>query len=152
MRRPSDRLDHSDEPGRTGGPVAGSRIGGPPHGSERRRRRPTRVDSHVGARLRDRRRQLSMSQAAFGDALGITFQQVHKYERGVDRLSASALWRAAQVLEVPVGYFFDGLPRRRAAAPLGEPHPGADLVRDLDALAPPLRRLVMRVLETLSRP
>ena len=67
------------------------------------------VDVHVGARIRLRRQVLKMSQERLGDQLGVTFQQVQKYERGTNRVGASRLWRLSQVLEVPVSYFFDGL-------------------------------------------
>lgn len=67
------------------------------------------VDVHVGARVRIRRQVLKMSQERLGDQLGVTFQQVQKYERGSNRIGASRLWRLAQVLDVPVSYFFEGL-------------------------------------------
>lgn len=69
-----------------------------------------RVDEHVGARVRVRRKLLGMSQTALGDALGIAFQQVQKYERGSNRISASTLFAISRVLGVPVSYFFEGLP------------------------------------------
>ena len=64
------------------------------------------IDLKAGARMRARRRELGMSQTALGLALGVTFQQVQKYERGINRLSASTLWRVAEQLRVPVGFFF----------------------------------------------
>ena len=67
------------------------------------------VDQHVGSRMRVRRQVLGMSQEKLGDALGVTFQQVQKYERGTNRVGASRLFRIAQVLDVPVGFFFEGL-------------------------------------------
>ncbi|MDB5458175.1 MAG: family transcriptional regulator [Caulobacter sp.] len=67
------------------------------------------VDLHVGARLRIRRKLLSLSQTQLADALGITFQQVQKYERGANRISASKLYEAARLLQSPVSYFFEGL-------------------------------------------
>jgi transcriptional regulator with XRE-family HTH domain len=67
------------------------------------------VDVHVGARIRLRRQVMKMSQERLGDQLGVTFQQVQKYERGTNRVGASRLWRLSQVLDVPVGFFFDGL-------------------------------------------
>ena len=73
------------------------------------------VDVHVGSRLRERRIALGITQAALADKLGVTFQQLQKYERGANRLSASALWRAAEAVDVPVTYFFDGLGGGRAA-------------------------------------
>ena len=72
---------------------------------------PSPVDVHVGARLRARRKELSLSQAAAGQAVGCTFQQIQKYERGINRISASVLWGLAGLLEIEVGYFFEGLER-----------------------------------------
>ena len=67
------------------------------------------VDVHVGTRLRLRRQVLKMSQTHLGDLLGVTFQQVQKYERGSNRVGASRLWKISHVLNVDVGFFFDGL-------------------------------------------
>lgn len=72
-------------------------------------RSPNPVDTHVGARLRLRRQVLKMSQEKLGEALGVTFQQVQKYERGANRIGASRLWKISQVLEIPVAFFFEGL-------------------------------------------
>lgn len=71
---------------------------------------PNKVDVYVGARLRMRRKLRGVSQDQLAKRLGITFQQVQKYERGSNRISASKLYAAAQVLQVPVAFFFDGLP------------------------------------------
>jgi transcriptional regulator with XRE-family HTH domain len=68
-----------------------------------------KTDLFVGSRVRARRRELRMSQTALADGLGLTFQQVQKYERGANRISASKLYEIAGLLEVPVAYFFDGL-------------------------------------------
>jgi len=70
---------------------------------------PDPVDVHVGMRMRTRRQQLGQSQTALADALGITFQQVQKYERAANRISASMLHRAAAFQDVPVGYYYEGL-------------------------------------------
>lgn len=67
------------------------------------------VDIHVGTRIRLRRQVMKMSQEKLGDQLGVTFQQVQKYERGTNRVGASRLWRLSQVLDVPVSFFFEGL-------------------------------------------
>ena len=72
-------------------------------------RSPNPVDIHVGTRVRLRRQILKMSQERLGDSLGVTFQQVQKYERGSNRVGASRLWKMSQVLEVPVAFFFEGL-------------------------------------------
>ena len=68
------------------------------------------VDTHVGARMRQRRTLLGMSQTKLGDAVGLTFQQIQKYERGSNRVSSSRLFEFAKVLDVPVAYFFDEMP------------------------------------------
>jgi transcriptional regulator with XRE-family HTH domain len=70
------------------------------------------VDKHVGSRVRMRRMMLGMSQEALGGALGLTFQQVQKYEKGVNRVSASRLQHISQILQVPVPFLFRGRPRR----------------------------------------
>lgn len=70
---------------------------------------PNPVDVHVGRRVRARRALLGMSQAGLAQAFGLTFQQIQKYERGANRISAGRLWLLAQVLDVPVSYFFEGL-------------------------------------------
>jgi transcriptional regulator with XRE-family HTH domain len=67
------------------------------------------VDRHVGARIRERRLMLGMSQQQLAAAIGVTYQQAHKYERGLNRISAGRLYGIAQVLGVPVSWFFDGL-------------------------------------------
>ena len=67
------------------------------------------TDVFVGARVRNRRKEMGLSQTALGQALGLTFQQIQKYERGFNRISASKLFEASRVLEVPVSYFFNGL-------------------------------------------
>ena len=70
---------------------------------------PHPIDVHVGGRVRLRRVHLGLSQAKLAAALGLTFQQIQKYERGVNRISASKLFELAQLLEVPVSFFFDGV-------------------------------------------
>jgi transcriptional regulator with XRE-family HTH domain len=67
------------------------------------------IDVHVGRRVRLRRTLLGMSQEQLGEALSITFQQVQKYERGSNRISASRLWDIGQILDVPVSFFFDDM-------------------------------------------
>jgi transcriptional regulator with XRE-family HTH domain len=71
---------------------------------------PHLTDKHVGSRMRMRRMMLGMSQGKLGDALGITFQQVQKYEKGANRISASRLEHIAQLLHAPVQFFFEGAP------------------------------------------
>ncbi len=80
--------------------------------------RPHPVDIHVGARARQRRVLLGMNQTKLGDALGLSFQQVQKYERGTNRISASKLFKWSQVLDVSIEYFFDHMPPEVAASPM----------------------------------
>ena len=79
-------------------------------GSADRESRLSPIDVHVGSRVRLRRMLLGMSQERLGDALGLTFQQVQKYERGVNRVSASRLFDLSRVLDVPISFFFDDMP------------------------------------------
>lgn len=71
---------------------------------------PNPIDRHVGSRVRMRRMLISMSQEKLGEALGLTFQQVQKYEKGANRISASKLQHIAKILAVPVEFFFEGAP------------------------------------------
>ena len=71
---------------------------------------PNPTDKHVGSRVRMRRMMLGMSQEKLGDALGLTFQQVQKYEKGTNRIGASRLQQISHILQVPVAFFFEGAP------------------------------------------
>src|SRR5690606_22396629 len=71
---------------------------------------PNPIDKHVGSRVRMRRMMINMSQEKLGEKLGITFQQIQKYEKGTNRIGASRLQQIANVLGVPVGFFFEGAP------------------------------------------
>jgi transcriptional regulator with XRE-family HTH domain len=83
-------------------------------------RSPNPVDVHVGDRIRRRRRALGISQDKLAEALGLTFQQVQKYERGANRVSASKLYQVARALHAPIPYFFDGLPDPARATSVAE--------------------------------
>jgi transcriptional regulator with XRE-family HTH domain len=76
------------------------------------------IDKHVGSRARMRRLMLNMSQTQIAEALGLTFQQVQKYEKGTNRISASRLQQLCRILQVPIAFFFEGAPRA-----LGLPEP-----------------------------
>ncbi len=71
---------------------------------------PHPIDVHVGSRVRLRRTLLGLSQPALGEALGLTFQQIQKYERGANRIGASRLFQLSRILDVPISFFFDDLP------------------------------------------
>jgi transcriptional regulator with XRE-family HTH domain len=74
------------------------------------KKKPNPIDIHVGSRIRLRRNMLGMSQEKLGENLGITFQQVQKYEKGTNRVGASRLQAIASILEVPVSFFFEDAP------------------------------------------
>jgi transcriptional regulator with XRE-family HTH domain len=96
---------------------------------------PNPIDKHVGNRLRMRRIMLGMSQTNLGDGLGLSFQQVQKYEKGTNRLSASKLQQCAGILQVPVEFFFEGVPSIPGAPKPKGPAPSVDYVSDFLASA-----------------
>ncbi len=125
---------------------------------------PNLIDKHVGSRVRMRRMMLGMSQEKLGEGLGITFQQVQKYEKGTNRISASRLHLISHILQVPVAFFFEGAPH----VP-GQPHgigdaPSPAYVSDFlassDGLAltkaftrikePKLRRCIVDLVEEIA--
>jgi transcriptional regulator with XRE-family HTH domain len=127
------------------------------------KRFPNPTDKHVGARVRMRRLMLSMSQEKLGDALGLTFQQVQKYEKGTNRIAASRLQHISHILQVPVSFFFDGgptlpaVPIRKGAAP--SPSYVSDFLATSDGLAltkafmqikdPALRRCIVKLVQRI---
>lgn len=92
---------------------------------------PSGIDRAVGQRIRLRRRERKLTQEQLGELLELTFQQVQKYERGVNRVSAGRLYEIAGALDVPVGYFFDGLAAEASRA-------GTMIAEADDALSAPL--------------
>ena len=80
---------------------------------------PNPVDRHVGSRVRMRRIMLGMSQEKLGEALGLTFQQIQKYEKGTNRIGASRVQQIGEVLQVPVSFFFEGGPTGGMTVPEG---------------------------------
>ncbi|MPZ38207.1 MAG: helix-turn-helix domain-containing protein [Rhizobiales bacterium] len=115
---------------------------------------PNPIDKHVGSRVRMRRMMLSMSQEKLGDALGLTFQQVQKYEKGTNRIGASRLQQISQILQVPVAFFFEGAPN--LAGPYGDgmkeaPSPAyvSDFLATSEGLA--LTKAFMRIKEAKLR-
>jgi transcriptional regulator with XRE-family HTH domain len=87
----------------------------PRRGRRGRRIGPHPVDIHVGSRVRMRRTLLGLSQEKLGDALGLTFQQVQKYERGANRIGSSRLFEISKILDVPVSFFFEEMSEEAAA-------------------------------------
>ncbi len=102
-------LDETEETGRMS--RSSETVAGP-----EKEGRPSPIDVHVGSRIRLRRTLLGMSQERLGEALGLTFQQVQKYERGVNRVGASRLFDLSRVLDVPISFFFDDMPEGLANA------------------------------------
>lgn len=97
--------------------------------------RPSPVDVHVGARIRLRRTLLGMSQERLGDALGLTFQQVQKYERGVNRVGASRLFDLSRILDVPISFFYDNMPGGQAGGSLPGSSPAAGFAEGQEGYA-----------------
>jgi transcriptional regulator with XRE-family HTH domain len=122
---------------------------------------PNPVDKHVGSRVRMRRMMLSMSQTKLADALGITFQQVQKYEKGTNRIGASRLQHIARILQVPVEFLFEdapGQPKANGEAP--SPSYVSEFLATSDGLAltkaftrlkdAKLRRCIVRLVQEIA--
>src|ERR1700732_2639564 len=140
MVRDGDGLRPSSGSAATDGPRAAAP-------SRRSTGRTQDVDRHVGARIRERRIMLGLTQQQLADLIGVTYQQAHKYERGINRVSAGRLFEIAQALRVPVGYFFDGLqdqntraisPRERMCLELARNFAPIPQQRHQEGLRPPL--------------
>jgi transcriptional regulator with XRE-family HTH domain len=116
---------------------------------------PNPIDKHVGSRVRMRRMMLGMSQEKLGDALGLTFQQVQKYEKGTNRIGASRLQQISQILQVSVSFFFEGAPNVQVGVRpegMGEaPSPAyvSDFLATSDGLA--LTKAFMRISDSKLR-
>jgi transcriptional regulator with XRE-family HTH domain len=93
--------------------------GSPGNEPERSSQRANVADRHVGARIRERRVMLGLSQQQLAKLIGVTYQQAHKYERGLNRISAGRLFEIGQVLGVPVAWFFEGLEADGEAQEIG---------------------------------
>jgi transcriptional regulator with XRE-family HTH domain len=125
---------------------------------------PNPTDKYVGSRVRMRRMMLGMSQEKLADALGLTFQQIQKYEKGTNRISASRLQAISQILDTPVHFFFDGAPQAGKGVPgTGEsasPSYVTDFLTTSDGLAlvkafvkikdAGLRRSIVRMVEAIT--
>jgi transcriptional regulator with XRE-family HTH domain len=91
---------------------------------------PNPIDKHVGSRVRMRRVLVGLSQERLGESLGVTFQQVQKYEKGTNRIGASRLQQISNVLGVPIAFFFEDAPGESAGNPGFSESPGSDYVVD----------------------
>jgi transcriptional regulator with XRE-family HTH domain len=125
---------------------------------------PEPTDRHVGSRVRMRRLMLGMSQTKLGDALQLTFQQVQKYEKGTNRIGASRLLQIADILQVPVEFFFEGGPTRhgKPSGKGGAPTPNyaSDFLATTDGLSltkafmkikkPARRRCIVKLIQQIA--
>ena len=125
---------------------------------------PNPIDKHVGSRVRMRRMMLGMSQEKLGDALGLTFQQVQKYEKGTNRIGASRLQQISIILQVPVAFFFEGAPTLHAHSDSIKEAPSPAYVSDFLATSeglaltkaftrikqPKLRRRIVDLVEEIA--
>jgi transcriptional regulator with XRE-family HTH domain len=121
---------------------------------------PHPVDRHVGRRICEKRIALGYNQSDLGRALGLTFQQIQKYEKGANRVSASKLWDIARFFKVDIGYFFEGLMVARPGMAEGEPaafvhdFPATRQSIEISRLAPQLtarqQRLVLDMMREMA--
>ena len=125
---------------------------------------PNPIDKHVGGRVRMRRMMLAMSQEKLGDALGLTFQQIQKYEKGTNRIGASRLQQISEILQVPVSFFFEGAPTFGAQPDAAKAAPSPAFVSDFLATSeglaltkaftrirrPKLRRRIVDLVEEIA--
>ena len=123
------------------------------------------IDKHVGSRVRLRRMMLGMSQAKLGDGIGLTFQQVQKYEKGTNRMGASRLQQISHILQIPIPFFFEGAPQLTGQSNengvASSPAYVAEFLASSDGLAlskafmrikePDMRRRILELVEELAR-
>jgi transcriptional regulator with XRE-family HTH domain len=118
------------------------------------KKQPNPIDIHVGSRVRLRRMMLGMSQEKLGESLGITFQQIQKYEKGTNRIGASRIQHISRVLSVPVSFFFDGAPgmtadQGRGIADAEPPNYLVDFLATTDGIQ--LNKAFVRIKDTKLR-
>ena len=124
-----------------------------PKTAGRRKIEFNRVDTHVGSRVRLRRALLGMSQEKLGEAIGLTFQQVQKYERGANRIAASRLFDLSRVLDVPVSFFFDDMPGAgdtTRANGGGSTHAIMEIGRHLNLLSPKQMDVMLSLAKSMA--
>ena len=115
------------------------------------------TDKHIGRRLREARLARGLSQGALGKKLGVTFQQVQKYESGANRIGGSRLWDISGILGVPVGHFFEGLPAAGTADSTREPEApltrrSLELAKEIDAIPDETIKLqVLRLVRAITK-
>jgi transcriptional regulator with XRE-family HTH domain len=110
------------------------------------RSRPQDIDRHVGARMRERRVTLGLTQQQVAELIGVTYQQAHKYEKGINRVSAGRLFSIARALGVEVGYFYEGLQLGGGFVPSPSQRMLLDLVRNFLNVPDPRHREAVAML------
>ncbi len=125
-------------------------------------KQPHHVDVHVGGRVKQRRLLRGLSQEQLGTSLGLTFQQVQKYEKGTNRISSSRLWEIATILGVPISFFYDGLKEKANSSGLeGAQDPFVSAASSTEGLKlnryftqiidPQIRHKVLELVKTLAK-
>lgn len=131
----------------------GTKKAAPEKAAPPRKKTPNPIDNYVGHRVRMRRMMMGMSQEKLGDKLGLTFQQVQKYEKGTNRIGSSRLQHLSHILEVPVSFFFDGAPStpgyERADGDAPSPEYVAQFLATSDGLA--LTKSFMAISDSKTR-
>ncbi len=109
------------------------------------------VDVHVGGRVRDRRTLIGMSQTELGKRVGLGFQQIQKYEKGMNRIAASRLWRFSLILGRPISWFFEGIgERKRKGDDLVVKRETLQLVRYLSACDPDVQKHLAAMINAVA--
>ncbi len=112
---------------------------------------PRPVDVHVGGRVKARRTLIGMSQEELGEHVGLTFQQIQKYEKGMNRIGASRLWRFSLILGQPISWFFEGIgERKQKVKDLLAKRETLKLVRYLSACDPDVQKLVAAMINAVA--
>jgi transcriptional regulator with XRE-family HTH domain len=116
--------------------------------------RARELDRHIGARVRARRIMLGLTQQQLAERIGITYQQTHKYEGGINRMAASRLHEVAQLLGVDVGFFFEGLHRAEESPSGATPQQRLllELAKNFMILSPEHQQAICRIVRMLSEP
>ena len=112
---------------------------------------PRPVDAHVGGRVKARRTLIGMSETELGKRVGLSFQQIHKYEKGMNRIAASRLWRFSLILGQPISWFFEGIgKRKRKGDGLLAKRETLELVRYLSACDPNVRKHLAAMIKAVA--
>ncbi len=112
---------------------------------------PRPVDVHVGGRVKARRTLIGMSQEELGKHVGLTFQQIHKYEKGMNRIAASRLWQFSLILGQPLSWFFEGIgERKRKVGDLLAKRETLKFVRYFSACDPDVRKHIAAMINAVA--